>query len=179
MAQGNFAFGGSPPAFEQQEILLYSLQITVSDNWACAYVSGSGSYTTYSSIGAFITALQSGSLSTPGPLPPFAAGDTAPDLLVTTPGYVVVVLSSPDQPSICFQPTAMTTGTDCSSKYYSLTETSAGTTTGPTVAYFAVPVVAPASQNVADPYTLFVQYTSGALPVTHRIDPCIKNRGPG
>ena len=177
MAQGSYNFGGTAPSFTLGEILLYCLQVTVS-NWTCSYISGSGSYTSYSSISTFIADLQSGSLAPPdGPLPTFAPGDSPPDLLVRMPCYVVVLLSSSDQPSLCFKSTPMTTGTDCSSKYFALTETSNGSQENRTVAYFAVPVVASTDQDVIDPYTMFLQYMSGTLVITHSIDPCIKNRG--
>src|ERR1700727_2144884 len=177
MAQGSHNFGGTAPQFTAGEILLYCLQVTVS-GWTCNYISGSGSYTTYSSISAFIADLQSGSLPPPnGPLRPFLRGDSVPDIVLRMPCYVVILLSSSDQPSLCFQTTAMTTGTDCSSKYYALTETSNASHENQTVAYFAVPVVAPTSQGVIDPYTMFLQYMSGGSVITHSIDPCLKNRG--
>ena len=88
---------------------------------------------------------------------------------------MVVEVSSTDQSTLCFQSTAMTTGTDCSGKYYGLTEAKIGAQLIPTVAYFAVPVVAPASEHVADPYTMFLQYVSGGSAIPYDIDPCIKN----
>ena len=179
MATGSYSFGGTAPIFTSQEILLYCLQVTVSSG-ACSYTSSSGSYTSYTSISAFIGDLQAGKLPPPnGPLPTFGPDDAPPDIIMTEPSYIVVELSSTDQHTLCFQSTGMTTGTDCSSKYYALTETRA-TSTGPlTIAYFAVPVVAPASEKVDDPYTLFLQYMSGGSMTSYDIDPCLKNRSPG
>jgi hypothetical protein len=179
MAQDSYPFGGAPPGFIVQEILLYCLQVNVTTG-VCTYTSSSGSYTNYASISSFIGALQAGTLSAPSaPLPPFGPGEAPPDIIVTEPGYVVMELSSPDEPTLCFQSTAMTTGTDCSTKYYGLTETSVSSGGTPTVAYFAVPVVAPASENVNDPYTLFLQYMSDGSTIPYDIDPCIRNRGSG
>lgn len=179
MAQGNNDFGVDAPPFEFGEILLYRLQITVG-SWSFAYVTGSGSYTSYASIGDFISDLQDGDLPAPdGHLPPFGSTGAPPDLIVRMPCFVVVVLSSPDQPSLCFQLPPMTTGADCSSKYFDLTETCLDSLGAPTVAFFTVPVVQPASLRVADPYTLYVQYTSNGSTITHTIDPCIRNQGPG
>jgi len=179
MAQGSYPFGGTPPSFTVQEILLYCLQVNVSTG-VCTYSSSSGSYTSYSSISLFIGALEAGTLSAPNaPLPPFGSGEAPPDIIVTKPCYVVVELSSPDQPTLCFQSTAMTTQTDCSTRYYALTEISMNSEGTPTVAYFAVPVVAPASEKVDDPYTLFLQYMSDGSAIPYDIDPCIRNRGLG
>jgi hypothetical protein len=176
MASGSYPFGGTPPSFTMEEILLYCLQVTVSSQ-TYSYTSASGSYTGYSSIGAFISDLQAGRLPSPnGPLPTFGPGDAPPDIIVTEPCYVVVVVSSTDQPSLCFQSTAMTTGTDCSSKYYGLAEAKIGSQPHSTVAYFAVPVVALTSENVADPYTMYLQYVSGGSTIPYNIDPCLKNR---
>jgi hypothetical protein len=179
MAQGSYAFGGTAPGFTLGEILLYRLQITVS-TWACTYLSNSGSYTSYSTIDAFIAGLKSGTLPPPdGPLPTFGPGESAPDLIVRMPCYVVIILSSSDQPSICFQSTALTTGTDCSSQYFALTLISVDSPVKQAVAYFAVPVVQPASKGVDDPYTMFVKYIANGSVVTHSIDPTICNHGPG
>ena len=178
MATGNYPFGGNAPGFTTCEILLINLQISVSGGWTSTYLDGSGSYTGYESIAAFISELQSGELGDPdSPLPTFAPGDAPPDILVRMPCYVVIVVSSSDQPSICFQPTPMTTGTDCSGKYYDLTEPYNDGDGKPRVLYFAVPVVAVYTTNVVDPYTMNVEYTSGGTVITHSIDPCIKNRG--
>jgi hypothetical protein len=179
MAQGSYPFGGSAPSFAMQEILLYCLQVTISTN-TYIYTSSSGSYTCYTSIGAFMSDLVAGALPPPnGPLPPFGTGDAVPDIIMRKPSFVVVELSSTDQPTLCFQSTAMTTGTDCSSRYYDLTEASTSSMGNPTIAYFAVPVVAPASQRVIDPYALFLQYTSGGSTILYDIDPCLRNQGPG
>ena len=179
MAQGSYPFGGTPPVFMASDILLYCLQVTVGTG-ACSYISGSGTYTSITSINTFMAALEAGTLPPPdGPLPTFGPGDAPPDILVTMPCYVVIVLSSSDQPSLCFQTTAMTTGGDCATKYFGLTEASRSTVWHPTIAYFAVPVVAPTSQHVIDPYTMFLQYSSGGSTIIYDIDPCIKNRGDG
>jgi hypothetical protein len=179
MAEGSYPLGGTAPSFTSQEILLYCLQVTVSTG-VCSYGGSSGSYTSYSSIGSFISDLRAGKLPPPdGPLPTFGPGDAPPDIIMTEPCYIVMELSSTDQPSLCFQTTGMTTGTDCSNRYYALTETGA-TSTGPrTIAYFAVPAVAPASEKVNDPYTLFLQYMSGGSMTPYDIDPWFKNRAPG
>jgi hypothetical protein len=179
MATGSYPFGGTAPTFTSQEILLYCLQVTVSTG-ACSYTSNSGSYTSYATISAFISDLQAGRLPPPdGPLPTFGPDDVPPDIIMTEPCYIVVELSSTDQPSLCFQSTGMTTETDCSNKYYALAETSSRSFGLSTVAYFAVPVVAPASKKVDDPYTLFLHYMSGGSMTPYNIDPCLRERGPG
>ncbi|HEX4158846.1 MAG TPA: hypothetical protein VHY79_10250 [Rhizomicrobium sp.] len=179
MAKGSYPLGGAAPSFAMQEILLYCLQVTISTN-TYIYTGSSGSYTCYTSIGAFMSDLQAGRLPAPnGALPPFASGEAVPDIIIVEPCFVVVALSSPDQPTLCFQATGMTTGADCSNKYYALTEAGTSSAGNPTVAYFAVPVVAPASLGVADPYTLFLQYISGGSTILYDIDPCLRNQGPG
>lgn len=163
---------GSAASFTFDEILVYRLQVTVS-TWACSYLSTSGSYIRYESIGALISDLEAGTLGSPdSALPPFGAGDTCPDIIVRRPCYVVVVLTSDDDSSFAFATTPLSTAENLSTRYYGLTEPYASPGDGLyRVCYFSVPSI---NDGASDGYNLFLRYGTG--PTLHTIDPCIKNR---
>lgn len=176
--EGDGVSFGSVANFPLSEILLYCIHVNTGD-WTCSYDAGGNAYGSdkYASIGAFIYDLQRDSLAAPsGPLP-VGANDTAPDIIVRNPCYVVVKLSS-DDATLCYQAEAMRTATDCSVYYRGLTRAFNDSDGRNRVVYFAVPNP---RYNVDDPYNLYVQYGSGVPegdPILKTIDPKIKNRGP-
>lgn len=162
------------PTFTPNEILLYNLQITASNNWSCQYIGGSGSYTGYT-ITQFITELTNSTLGPPnnGGLPQFGTGESPPDIIVRMACWVVVVLTSGDASQLWFQSDPIKTINDCSSDYYQLTVTSFGSG-NPTILYFAVPLI---HDGENDEYTLYLTVNSGTGPTPSSIDPSIRNHG--
>ena len=182
-----FALGTITPSGWQAQQIVYC-HLTAS-TLQYSYLYDSGLVTSNININSFIQSVVAGDPTVSTPLP---GGQTPPDLVVTVPCYVVVALDS--TLSWAFQPgvAPILTEQNLASKYCALNIVDSGgniyagqTPTSPTsppclIAYFSVVSVAPASEDVADPFSYFLQVTQqGGNTYNVVVDPEIRNEGPG
>ncbi len=181
-----YALGTSTPTgWTPQQIRYYKLSMQVTTSGVqYIYLSGSGT-TNSTDISSFVASVVAGDPVVTSSLP---SGDTAPDIIVTEPCYVVVQLDS--SKNWAFQPgvAPILTQDNLATKYCALNLLDGNgkyyTGQAPSspdclILYFSVASVAPASDNVQDPFSYYFQFTQqGGGTYNVILDPKFKNQGP-
>jgi|HubBroStandDraft_6_1064221.scaffolds.fasta_scaffold31617_3 hypothetical protein len=181
-----YAMGTSAPSgWTPQQIRYYQLSMQNTSMGIQYIYSGGSGITTSTNISSFIDSVVAGDPDVGSPLP---SDDTAPNIILTEPCYVVVQLDS--SKNWAFQPSAapMLTQADLPTKYCALNLVDGGgniySAQAPSspaclILYFSVVTVAPVSSGVNDPFSYYFQFTQQDGDTYNVVlDPTLKNQGP-